>query len=110
VVQVGHVEHLQVDAPGTDRRVPADRVHDLVRGPGGAVGPQFVDLAADGVRPPGDLRLVAAERMISSGARPRAAQASSTRRYCVATVSRSANGTLNSSANRAASAGVRFLP
>ena len=52
----------------------------------------------------------ATERTSSAGSRPIARHASSTRANCAATVSSTAKGTLNSLANRAASAGVRFAP
>src|SRR5271166_5097553 len=52
----------------------------------------------------------AAEYVMESAGRPTASTASRTRSNCVLMVSNEANGTLNSSANVAASAGVRFAP
>src|SRR5579875_3133129 len=52
----------------------------------------------------------AAEYVIESGERPTESTASATRWYWAATVSSLANGTLNSSAKVAASAGVRRVP
>ena len=50
------------------------------------------------------------DQVIDDGSRPASVQAARTRSNCVAVVSASAKGRLNSVAYRAASAGVRFLP
>ena len=52
VIQVGHVQDLQVDAACADLGESTDRVHHLGGCARGAVGAQLVDLAADRVRTP----------------------------------------------------------
>ena len=82
------------------------------------VAAQFVDLAADGGGPAGDLGVVATRRRrrtppSTSASRvpgPPSSTAAATRPYCALRVSTSTNGMLNSEANFAVSAGVRLGP
>ena len=61
VVEVGEVEHLQVDALGAERGVPAELVHDLRGRAGQAVLPQLGLVAADRRGAPVQLGLVPAD-------------------------------------------------
>ena len=118
VVEIRHVQYLQVGPLHADLSVGAELVGDLRGRPNERrVAAQLVDLATDRGGTTRDLALVAtahttkaAEYVSDSGDRPASASAVATRSNWVSATSSGANGMLNSVANAAASAGVRLAP
>ena len=80
MVEVGKVEDLQIHPLGTGLGVPAQDVDRLGRGPGDTVGAQLGHLPADGLRAPGDLRLVLADASQPSPMPPTGADSGCARR------------------------------